>query len=121
MDYQQSIKNLNHLKNFVRTWAECHIFFFFYSEAEYEMQICDSNFTTEQHHRIDENLRSGFPYAYICNRKTGEETLYYSDMNIDVVFDFFLNEWSDFICYDSVDMELVQKQFAMLFELLKNK
>ncbi len=119
MDYQQSIKNLYHLKNFVRAWTECNIFFFFNSETEYKIEIFELNFTTDQRDAIDQNLRSGFPYGYICNKKIGEETLYYSDANIDVDFDFFLNEWNDFICYDPVDMKLVQMQFALLFDLLK--
>ncbi len=121
MDYQQSIKNLNHLKNFVRAWTECHIFFFFYSETEYVIEIYEPDFTPEQQQKIDENLHSGFPYGYINSEKTGEEILYYYDENIHIEYDFFLNGFNDFICHDPVDIQIVQKQFLQLIEFLKNK
>jgi hypothetical protein len=121
MDYQQSIKNLNHLKNFVRAWSECRIFFFFKSEIEYEIKIYDSTFTSEQQENIDECLQAGFPYGYICNKKNGEEELYYYDENIHVEYDLFLNTFDDFICHDIVDTKIIQKQFEQLIEILKNK
>ncbi len=121
MDYQQSIKNLNHLKNFVRAWAECRIFFFFYSETEYEIKIYSGQRTRKQKKIIDKNLRNGFPYGYISNDESGEEILYYRDNNISVEYDFFLQKTIDFICDDPVDKKLVKQQFLLLIELFKNK
>ena len=121
MDYQQSIKNLNHLKNFVRAWTECRIFFFFYSDSEYKIEIYNTKRTNKQKKRIDRKRRSKFPYSFISNDESGEETLYYRDQNIAVEYDLFLQKTTDFICNDPVDKKRVQQQFLLLIELLKNK
>lgn len=121
MDYQQSIKNLNHLKNFVRAWTECSIFFFYYSESDYKIEIYDLDLTAVQNELIDENLRSKFPYGFISNEKSGHEILYYCDKNIAVEHDLFLQKTTDFICKGSADKKQVQQQFLLLIDLLKNK
>ncbi len=121
MDYQQSIKNLNHLKNFVRAWTECSIFFFFYSETEFKNETYCNNRTQVQKKIIDEMLRNGFPYGYISNKDTGEEILYYRDQNITVQYDLFFEKYNIFYCYDPVDKKILQQQFLQLVELLKNK
>ena len=121
MDYRQSIKNLNHLKNFIRAWDECYIFFFFYSEANYDIEIYGVERTAEQKNRIDESMCDQFPYAYVSNEKSGAETLYYHDKNITVEFDLFFGEVNLFYCYDPVDKKILQQQLSQLIELLKNK
>ena len=124
MDYQQSIKNLNHLKNFVRAWTECRIFFFFYSEAEFKNEIYDGKRTSTQQKVIDQNLHSKFPYGFISNDKSGKEMLYYRDENITVQYDLFSQEFDVFGCHDPddpVDKEQLRSQFLLLTELLKNK
>ena len=121
MDYQQSIKNLNRLKNFVRAWAECHIFFFFYSEVDYKIKIYNNKRTRKQKRIIDKNLRSEFPYGYISNEKCGKEILYYCDKNIAVEYDLFLQKFNFFEFDDPIDVKLVRQQFLQLAELLKNK
>lgn len=121
MDYQQSIKNLNHLKNFIRAWDECYIFFFFNSEANYDIEICGIEEATALQKKIDLHLRSRFPYGYVCNNSGAEETVYYCDKNIIVEYDLFAQQFNDFICFDPVDNKNLQKQFLILIEMLKNK
>jgi hypothetical protein len=121
MDYQQSIKNLSHLKNFARAWAECHLFFFFYSETEYEIEIYGLIFTDEQQSKIDKNFYSGLPYAYMSCKNTGEEILHYRDKNIDADYDLFSEAYSVVFCSDPADKKILQHQFFLLAELIKNK
>ncbi len=121
MDYQQSIKNLNQLKNFVRAWTDCHIFFFFYSETEYRVEIYNSDFTHVEQENIDQHMYSGFPYGYICNKNTGEEIFHYRDKNIDIEYDLFAEEFRLVFCYDPIDKKALQRQFLLLAEMFKNK
>ena len=121
MDYQQSIKNLNHLKNFVRAWAECSIFFFFYSDSDYKIEIYNLDLTDVQNEIVEQNLRSKFPYGFISNEKSGQEILYYCDQNISVECDLFLESTIAFFCKNSIDKKIVQQQFLWLVEFLKNK
>ncbi len=121
MDYQQSIKNLNHLKNFARAWTECHIFFFYYSETEYRVEIYNSDFTDAEQENIDQNLRKTWPYAFICNEKCGQEILYYSDKNITIRYNLFSDTVNDFFYMGRVDKKESQKQFLRLINILKNK
>lgn len=120
MDYQQSLKNFYHLKNFVRAWTECHIFFFFYSDTEYIVEIYNSEFTPEQQNKLDENLSSEFPYGYVSNERTGEEILYYFDSNITINYDLYSDSINDFICYDFANKKILQQQFFQLVKMLKN-
>ncbi len=121
MDYKQSIKNLNHLKNFIQAWDYCHIFFFFNSETEFEIEIYDSEWTNEQQEKIDKNLQTKWPYAYISNEKSGDEILYYTDDNITVWCNLFSDTIDDFLCHDPIDKKAAQEQFQMLIKLLENK
>ena len=121
MDYKQSLKNLNHLKEFIRAWDECYIFFFFNSETTYNIKIYDIALTPEQKKKIDQERRNSFPYGYISCEKSGEEILYYRDTNITIEFDLFLENFNVFSFHDPVDNKLVHQQFLLLIELLKNK
>lgn len=121
MEYQQSIKNLYHLKDFIRAWDECYIFCFFNSETTYNIEIYDIALTPEQKNRIDQERRNRFPYGYISSEKSGEEILYYRDTNITIEFDLFLENFNVFSFHDPVDNKLVHQQFLLLIELLKNK
>ena len=121
MDYQQSIKNFNHLKNFARAWSECNIFFFFYSETEYRVEIYNSDFTYVEQENIDQNFCSGFPYGYICCRNTGDEILHYRDKNINMEYDLFFERFNLVFCYDPADKKILRQQFLLLAEMFKNK
>ncbi len=121
MDYKQSIKNLNHLKNFIQAWDYCHIFFFFNSETEFEIEIYDSEWTNEQQEKIDKNLRSPMPYALIKSEECAEDILYYTDQNLTARYDFLRETISDIFFHDPIDEKAAQKQFQMLIKLLENK
>ncbi len=121
MDYQQSLKNFNELKNLMRPWAECKIFFFFTSESEYEVEIYDIEYTEKQKNKIDENLIKPTPYGYLRLDKNGHEILYYHDANVTIRYDLFTEDLRDFYCQDPVDINLVRKQFLQLIYIMKNE
>lgn len=121
MDYQQSIRNLNHLKNFIRAWDDCYIFFFFSSETVYKVEVFGIEHTAVEKQKIEQERRNGFPYGFVNCEKSGEEILYYRDGNITVEYDFFLEKFNYFYCKDPVDIKVVQQQFLMLIDMLKNK
>ncbi len=119
MDYQQSLKNFHELKNFMRPWAECKIFFFFSSETEYEVDTFDIIATTEQQSKIEDYRSRSTPYAYLRHKNDDQETLYYSDDNISVEYDLFAENYNYFHCHFRVERKVLQQQFLMLVNLLK--
>lgn len=123
MDYQQSLKNFNHLKNFIRARTFCQIFFFFKSETEceYIIETFDLDRKEEQLDQIETERIKGLPFASIINDRNGDEQLFYHDENMDIEYDLFREEFIIFYCYDPVDLKLLQQQFSMLFKLLENK
>ncbi len=121
MQYQQSIKNFNTFKNFVRPWGECKIFFFFESETVYAFEIFNFLVTPEQQEKIDDYRSRSTPYAYIRHKNGHEEVLYYSDDNVSIEYDLFAQDYIYFHCHFRVDKKLLQEQFLMLENVLKNK
>jgi hypothetical protein len=121
MDYQQSIKNFNKLKILISPWAECQIFFFFGCETEYTVEIFNFLVTSEQQEKINDYRSRTTPYAYIRHRNGDEEVLYYSDDNVSIEYDLFTQDYIFFHCHFRVDKKLLQEQFLMLENMLKNK
>ncbi len=121
MDYQQSLKNFNELKNLMRPWAECQIFFFFESEIEYGYEIYESDLNSEQLIIIDSYRFGKLPYGYIDHEKNGHEVFYYNDENVTIKYDLFADDCIYWYFHFKADKKLVQQQLKMLTDLLKNK
>ncbi|MEK6628368.1 MAG: hypothetical protein AABY53_07060 [Bdellovibrionota bacterium] len=79
MTYEQSIKNIEILKNLVWPWDVDYIFFDFKTETEFEVIFLD----TENSNKIEEYLpikyRAKLPIAHIHENDLGHEVLYYVD------------------------------------------
>jgi hypothetical protein len=121
MDYQQSFRNLDQLKNFIRPWTDCYIFFFFYSETEFQVEIYGVDLTVEQQDKIDKNVYGNFPYGYMSIGQEGNETLYYHDKKIIIVYDTFADKLRDVDFQDPVDIKAARAQFLQLFKILENE
>ena len=121
MNYQQSLKNFNELKNLIRPWAECQIFFFFDSETEYGVEIFEVDLNSEQEKIIDLYRYAEFPYGYIDHEKGGHEVFYYNDENVSIKYDLFADDCIYWYFHFKADKKLVRQQFKMLIDLLKNK
>lgn len=121
MDYQQSFDNLNRLKNSIRLWTDCQIFFFFTSEADFEIYIYEKELTDEQQAKVDENLYSTKPYGLMMFEESGQETLYYKDDMIDIHYDMFLEELIEVGYNDPIDMEALRKELLFFFKMMENK
>ena len=121
MNYEQSLKNLSLLKNFSSPWTVCQMFFFFSLQNDYEFKICEGEITEEQKEDIVDHRIKGFPYGYLCLKNSGEELMFYHDINMSVEFDLFAQELISIDFHDPIDMELVRQQFELLFKFLKNK
>ncbi len=121
MDYKQSFDNLNRLKNSIRLWTDCQIFFFFNSETEFEIHIYERELTEEQDRKIDENLYSTKPYGLMRFGHSGEEMLLYKDDKIDIYYDLFLDELIEVGYNDPIDMEAFRKEFLLFIKIMENK
>ncbi len=121
MDYQQSFNNLFRLKNSVRLWTDCQIFFFFTSEIEFEIHIYERELTKEQIIKIDDNLYSTKPYGFMRFEESGEELLFYKDDNLDIYYDLFSERLIEVGYNDPVDMEAFRKEFLLFIKMLENK
>jgi hypothetical protein len=121
MGYQQSFKNFHQLKNFVRPWADCYIFFFFYSETEFQVEIYGVDLTVEQQDKIDKNRYGKNPYGVMNFDESGEETLFYKDEKINIEYGLFSETFLQVGFRDPIDMQALRSQFLMLVEMLKNK
>ncbi len=121
MDYQQSLKNFNELKNLMRPWAECQIFFFFESETEYHVEIYEVDLNLEQQKIIDSYRCRELPYGYIDHERDGHEVFYYNDENISIKYDLFTDDCIYWYLHFKADKKLVQQQFKILANMLKNK
>lgn len=121
MDYQQSVKNFDILKNFVCVLKDYHIFFFFTSDTEYKVKFYESDLSEEELKRIEDHRISGLAYGFMNNEKSGVEALNYFDSNVYIEYDIFSESFVSFDCHDPINMELVSVQFLQLIEVLKNK
>lgn len=121
MNYKKSFENVRRIQNSIRPWTDCKIFFFFYSETEFEIHIYEHQLTQDQKNKVDENLYSTMPYAYIRFEECGEELLYYKDDGIVISYGLFSETLLRVNYRDPIDIKAVQAQFLQLEQLLKNK
>lgn len=79
MTYEQSLKNIEILKNLVWPWDVDYIFFDFKTETEFEIIYFDK----KNSHKIEKHLpikwRAKLPISHIHENEQGQEILYYVD------------------------------------------
>lgn len=79
MTYEQSLKNIDVLKNLIWPWNIDYVFFDYKTESEFEVIFFDK----ENSHKIEEYLpvkwSAKLPIAHIHENKCGQEELYYVD------------------------------------------
>ena len=79
MTYEQSLENIEVLKNLVWPWNIDYIFFDFESETVFKIIFFDK----KNSHKIEDYLpvkhRAKLPVAHIHENEQGQEELYYED------------------------------------------
>lgn len=79
MTYEQSLKNIEVLKNLAWPWDTDYVFFDFKTDSEFEVIFFDK----ENSEKIEEYLitkhRAELPVAHIHENEQGQEILYYED------------------------------------------
>ena len=92
MDFAASLKNIEILKNFIRSYNCKHIHFDFYTSTDFKAQIfndIDDDFIEATMQRCRKQNK---PYARILIEKDGNEILYYYDNYFLYEFDLITDK-----------------------------
>lgn len=79
MAYEQSLKNIEILKNLVWPWDVDYIFFDFKTETEFEIIFFDKENSSKIEDYLVAKHHAELPVAHIHENKQGQEELYYED------------------------------------------
>lgn len=114
MTYEQSLKNIEILKNIV--WpidTGYYIFFDFYSESEFKTVLLNCPLLLNE--KMCANNNAKLPVANIHCNKLGQEILFYDDQNLNIDFNLTTNK----LIYDALNYKVTWKQLKI--DLLKLK
>lgn len=79
MIYEQSLKNIEILKNLVWPWNIDYIFFDFETETEFKIIFYDKKNSDEIEKYLPVKHRAQLPVAHVHENAQGQEELYYED------------------------------------------
>ena len=117
MTYEQSIRNIETLKNFIHPWNSLRIDFYFTTDSDFNCII----------HKLDEEneIKYAFnkskPYAVILKNIFNCEILHYIDSNVTLDFDLTNNQVVEFISEENLRpknaLEIKNQVQALIREL----
>lgn len=79
MAYEQSLKNIEVLKNLVWPWNIDYVFFDYKTVSEFEIIFFDKENSKKIEEYLIANDQAGLPVAHIHENEQGQEILYYED------------------------------------------
>lgn len=120
MTYEQSLQNIENIKNFVLPDGH-HVAVFDFQSADSFQVVFYENYTDQ----IDDSLRvaaltRGCAFAFIENDKNDQSILSYIDKHQILLFNLTMNETIDFHRRRAIDKENLKKEFEALLNHLKN-
>lgn len=120
MSYEQSLKNIENIKNFVLPYGRQVAVFDFQVDGSFQVVFYE-NYTDQ----IDDSLRVAAltidcAYAFIENDKNDQSILSYIDKYQILLFNLTMNETIDFHRRRTIDKENLKKEFEALLLHLKN-
>lgn len=120
MTYEQSLQNIENIKNFVLPYGNQVVVFDFQNVNSFQV-VFYSNYTDQLNDTLRADaLNRNCAYALIKNDKNDMPILMYIDDNLTTAFNLLLNETIDFYHFKKIDKEKLKKEFMALFSHLKN-
>ncbi len=120
MSYEQSLQNIENIKNFVLPYGHQVAVFDFQIDGSFRVVFYE-NLTDQIHDSLRATaLRRGCAFAHIENDKNDQSTLSYIDDHQILLFNLTTNETIDFYRKRLVDKEKLKKEFEALLKHLKN-
>lgn len=92
MTYNQSLKNIEILKNLVWPLNADYIFFDFYNSTDFKIIFLNQNESQRIEDYIQEKFRAKQPFTHIRITSTGQEVLYYEDITIRFEYNLTTHE-----------------------------
>ncbi len=120
MTYEQSLQNIENIKNFVLPYGNQVVVFDFQSADSFQI-IFYSNYTDQLNDKLRADaLNRNRPHAFIENDKNDLPILSYIDKNLIVNFNIMLSETIDFHKREPIDKAQLQIELMSLVRHLKN-
>ncbi len=120
MTYEQSLQNIENIKNFVLPLGHQVVVFDFQKADSFQI-IFFSNYTDQINDKLRADaLNRNCAFALIENDKNDMPILMYIDDNLTTAFNLQLNETVDFYHLKKIDKEKLKKEFLALLSHLKN-
>lgn len=122
MTYEQSLKNIEALKNLVWPWDTEYVFFDFYNYTEFKIIFLNQ----AQSYRIEDFIKDKFskelPFTHIRVTSAGHDVLYYEDIIIRYEYNLTTQQvlMNDFKIFKRRSSAEVKLDMAKLFFKLKN-
>ncbi|MEK6628509.1 MAG: hypothetical protein AABY53_07775 [Bdellovibrionota bacterium] len=122
MTYEQSLKNIEVIKNLISPWSIDYIFFDFKTETEFEVVFFDKENSDKIEELIPVKLRAKLPIAHLHENKLGQVILHY--IAKPLIYEYNLTTNSVVMNYISGQSRSCPAQMkldmALLFHKLKN-
>ncbi len=120
MTYEQSLQNIENIKNFVLPYGNQVVVFDFQSADSFQV-VFYSNYTDQLNDKLRADaLNRNCAYAVIENDKNDMPILSYIDDNLMMTFDLGLNVVIHFERVEPVSMNKLKNDFIDLIKFLKN-
>ncbi len=120
MTYEQSLQNIENIKNFVLPYGHQVAVFDFQSANSFRVVFYE-NYTDQINDPLmAAALTRGCAFAHIENDKNDQSILSYIDDHQILLFNLTTNETIDFYRKRLVDKEKLKKEFEALLRHLKN-
>lgn len=111
MTYQQSLKNITALLNFIRIYDKDSIFFDFSNASEFKIIFYNRESELEKIQTIcTEKFNANLAMAMITLRENEHEHFHYYDTNIDYEFDLTASE----LVFDDSNHDYLQQSPAQI-------
>ena len=120
MTYEQSLQNIENIKNFILPYGDCIIFFDFKIANSFEIVFFTKSTYLENDKLRADALNRNCPHALIKNDKNDLPVLSYIDNNITLNFNIGLNETVQFHSKKTVDNNKLKNELMSLIKQLKN-
>lgn len=120
MTYEQSLQNIENIKNFVLPYGNQVVVFDFQNVNSFQV-VFYSNYTDQLNDTLRADaLNRNCAYARIKNSEYDFPVLAYIDNNLMITYNLELNEIVHFEKIENIDLNKLKKDFTGLVKFLEN-
>lgn len=122
MTYEQSLKNIEVLKNYILPFGCDYIYFNFINHSDFEVIFLDENELNKIEDFIIAKFRAKQPFTHIRVKPDGQEVLYYEDAIIRYEYSLTTHEIlkNDYKNFKKRSVSQLKLDMAKLLFKLKN-